>query len=430
MKRQRFYILFFIPLFTACLESPNMTTGIVNGKEEPTVLTEKTNPFHNDGNLFFQGEIKAKGKSEITERGFCWSTTSDNPGKSDSIIRVPGADSDIFSCELKRVRGDSTTYYWRAFASNKYGDDYGDVQSCQTPKIWEKKETLPAHARGRGAVFILDNKIYMTCGQSLSGGGLNNTWRYNIADDNDKWTEKAKFIGDERIDPVAFTIGNFAFVGTGRKEGENSKDFYQYNSTLDFWTEIATPDDLEVRYQAVAFSLNGKGYLVGGLSSPRGKLNDVWQYDADANFWKRMNNFPVDFSGGISISGNNQAFVGFGNTSSEFQRTLWKYDEENDKWDKFATLSDDVGRTIYSGVIIQNTIYIVDEKNKIWACNISNERKTWEEKTDLPSAFLYEHPEYISSGNQLLFTTGKTNSIYVGLGFSKYLYEYRPLWNN
>ena len=423
MIRQRFYILFFIPMLTACLESPEMTIGIVNGKEMPTVLTENENPFHSDGYLFFQGKIMSEGKGEIFERGFCWSIDSNSPTMDDNIVISTG-DTDVFSYELENISGD-TIYYWRAFARNIHGYDYGKVQSCRTPKIWEAKEPLNAWSRGRGAVFTLNDKIYMTCGE-YSGSGripVNETWEYSIT--SNRWRQTASFAGDYRIDPVVFTIGNFAFVGTGRNGAGTHKDFYQYDITLDKWTKIDTPGDLEAGYQAVAFSLNGKGYVIGGFS-PRGRFNDVWQYNADNGFWKRMGNFPVDFYGGISISDNNQVFAGFGITS-ESARILWKYDEENDSWSEFVKLSDEVVKSIYSGVIIRNTIYIVDENNTIWACDISRETKTWTKKADLPSEFFNEFGEVI---NQQLLTIDNSNSIYVGLGDSNFLYEYRPLWNN
>ena len=427
MKRQGFYVLFFIPVFTACLESPEMTTGIVNGKEKPTVLTVSASPFGSDGNLLFQAEIISKGKAEITERGFYWSTVSNNPGINDNTDTVATGDN-AFTYELKGASGEKT-YYWRAFAKNSYGYDYGEVRSCQTPEIWVEKHYLNAFARGRGVVFALNNNIFTACGEYYGSGRVPvyDTWEYSIAVNS--WDQIESFPGDNRIYPVVFTIGNYAFVGTGLKEATVAhKDFYRYDNTFNSWTEIVTPDDLEARYEAVAFSLNGKGYLVGGSSAGRESLNDVWQYDPENDSWEKKNDFR-EFYGGISICDNNRAFVGIGNASG-IDRVLWEYDKETDSWSEFITLPDEFVKRVYSdisGVIIQNTIYIVDGDNTIWACDISNETKTWKKKADLPSDLLDEYGE---GGNQKLLTTGNSNSIYVGLGFTRLLYEYRPLWDN
>ena len=421
MKRKLLYTLFLIPAFTSCLESPEMTTGIVNGKEKPTVITGQADPHCLDGCLYFQGEIKDIGKAEVIKKGFCWSTVSTDPGISDNII-LSDANSDAFSYELKNAIGDKT-YYWRAFAENKYGVEFGEIQSTQTPPIWDEKEEFSGRGRGNGAVCVLDNKIFMFCGEleRISGGRdlTNVTHVYNVI--NDRWDELDDFPGDLRLYPVAFTIGNYIFVGTGNVSGTAINDFYRLDIILGSWTEIKTPADLEEREKSVAFDLNGKGYLVGGLSVRSIMLDDVWQYDP-VNGWVKKGNFPVRLSGGISISDNKRVFVGFGSS-----RTLWKYYEKTDKWEEFTILPDRVGKTIKSGVIIENTIYIVDENNTIWNLDMNNETKIWKEKTKLPEVF---PDSKITEENQKLLTTGNSNSIFVGLGFTKLLYEYHPLWDN
>jgi len=428
MMQRRLYIIFLLPaLFTACLESPEMTTGIVNGKEKPTVVTAPTArvvPIPNDGSLMFQGEITSKGKAGIIEKGFYWSTTSRDPGINDSIIQST-ANTDTFKYELRGASGEKT-YYWRAYAKNSFGYDYGEVDSCQTPWIWKARSILPADSRGWGAVFTLNNNIYMTCGLKSWGSGVfaTDTWQYTIS--SDSWSRQGddvSFPGAARRYPVAFTIGNRAFIGTGTQAYQQAyKDFYQFDTNSNKWMEIAMPDDFQARSNANAFTYNGKGYIVSGLSVIGEILNDVWQYDAANNQWKRMNDFPDDFYGGISISNNDHSFAGFGQTPKS-ARTLWEYNAESDSFNIFAQLPNDITTQIFSGAIIQNTIYVADKNETIWALNISD--KTWEKKSNIP--FLNVYGE---TGNQLLLTTGASNSIYVGLEFSNYLYEYHPLWDN
>jgi len=443
MKRKWLYILIFLPTFYSCLESPEMTIGIVNGKEKPTVQTVKTNPSPNDdGNLFFQGEVTSIGKAEITEKGFFWSTISNDPNINDNVI-ISDANSDIFTCELQSASG-GKTYYWRAYAKNSYGIEYGEVNSYESLPIWEKKDSLNGRSRGKGAIFILNNNIYMICGEYKLEGGYslveNDAWEYNII--IDRWNQledKQSFPGIGRINPVAFTIGDLAFVGTGTGVVGVAtvvvyKDFFQYDGISNSWAKIAVPDDLEARYEAVAFSLNGKGYIIGGLSENRNALKDVWQYDPENGLWERKNDFPEGFYGGISISDNNRVFAGLSYAPlSEYRRILLEYNKETDNWEKFTTLPDDVAiyGNVISGVIVQNFIYIVDNNNIIWTLNMNDETKTWKKKTALPPDLILTNEEDESeSGFQLLLTTGRSNSIYVGLGYNKYLYEYRPLWDN
>jgi N-acetylneuraminic acid mutarotase len=426
MKRELFYWLYFLIVLSSCLESPTMTSGIVNGKEKPTVLTlQHTSIPTMEGRLLLRGEIASMGKSnKVIEKGFYWSTTSNDPSSSDSIIVVSDASDDIFYYELKA--SGNKTYFWRAYAKNEHGYDYGDVKSYQTPEIWKEKAFFPPISRGKGAIFVVDNKIYITCGIKGSSGNVfvNETWEYNILDN--RWKEVKEFIGEPRRYPVAFTLGNLAFVGTGQKASAIVyNDFFQYDNISNEWTKIPDNSDLHARDEAVAFRLNGKGYLVGGLLADGSSLNDVWRYthSEGGGVWEKMNDFPVHFSGGISICGNENVFVGLGENLNS-KRTLWKYEEENDRWEEFVRLPDEIEKKIYSGVIIQNTIYIVDGNNVIWSLDISD--KIWKRKTELPPEFLSQENEE----NQSLITTGTSNSIYVGLGFTSYFYEYRPLWDN
>ena len=424
MKRQEFYLLFIFTVFSSCLQSPEMTIGIINEKEKPTVVTGQSTPFTNgDGNLVFQGEITSEGKSDIIERGFYWSTDSTDPGIK---VIVSDANSSIFTYELQHATGEQT-YYWRAYAINSFGCDSGEVRSCQTPAIWTEKQELPADSRGSGAVFMLNNKIYITCGMKLWGQALvNDTWEYSITANQWVQADSMSFIGSSRVYPAVFTIGNLAFVGMGfQSSGIAHKDLYQFNADLKKWTQVTTPDNLTARYKSTAFSLNGSGYIIGGLSSDNMELNDVWQYNPDGGVWEQKNNFPVNFYGGISIYGNNRAFAGFGETP-ESARTLWEYDQATDSYSEFAKLPDQVTTKIYSGVIVQNAIYIVDGYNQIWTLNMSD--TTWTKKANLPVEFLNETGG--NGGNQALLTTDSSNAIYVGLGFSNLLYEYHPLWDN
>jgi len=429
MMSRRFYIIFLIPLFSSCLESPEMTTGPVNEKLMPTVVTApvtRVTPIPRDGNLMFQGEISSSGKSDIIERGFYWSITSNDPGKSgkfDSIQSTLSADT--FKYELQKVSG-AKTYYWRAYAKNSFGCDFGEIDSCQTPDVWENiKNLLPSESRGRGVTFVLNDILYITCGVKNASQVIfvNTMWEYNMVSSGWSQADSLSFPGAPRRDPVVFTMGNNAFVGTGQGLSQTYKDFYQFNTDSKKWTEVATPDNFQPRYEANAFCLNGKGYVISGFNG--GILNDVWQYDGDNNLWKRMNNFPDNFYGGISISNNTRSFTGFGQTS-ESVRTLWEYDSASDSWTVFTRLPDYIKAKIFSGVIVQNTIYIVDVDNNIWALNMSD--KTWTQKSSLPPAFLSQDGgEFL---NQPLLTDGVSNSIFTGLGFSNYLYEYHPLWDN
>ncbi len=76
------------------------------------------------------GELVSDGGSEPVERGFYWSSSNSNPGKSDNVIPIQEAkDSFIF---ILNGLNENTTYYYVAYARNSEGEKTGLVKSFKT----------------------------------------------------------------------------------------------------------------------------------------------------------------------------------------------------------------------------------------------------------------------------------------------------------
>lgn len=79
-------------------------------------------------------------------------------------------------------------------------------------------------ARFNGVAFVLDNKAYITTGES---GSLNShTWEYDYV--KDQWTKKTSFSGAARTGAVAFTLNNRAFVLLGRSGSSPFENMYEF----------------------------------------------------------------------------------------------------------------------------------------------------------------------------------------------------------
>lgn len=76
------------------------------------------------------GEITSDGGAEITEKGLCWST-SENPTIEDHKTSN-GTGPESFTGSLTGL-SDGTTYYVRAYATNKVGTSYGNQETFTTP---------------------------------------------------------------------------------------------------------------------------------------------------------------------------------------------------------------------------------------------------------------------------------------------------------
>jgi hypothetical protein len=421
MKKQITYLLFLLLPYYSCLDDQDMPGGIVNGKREPTVVTNELFEIPVEGTIRMKGDITSMGKgSNVINKGFFWGYSAD------TLNHVLYANNS-FSADLSNIPGDKT-YYWRAFAENEYGVDSGKIVKYIAPKIWEAKEEFRSFVRWRFTYFSLNNKLYMVCGQG-NAGSLSEIWEYNVSE-NKWWGTIENFPGEARRFPVSFTIGNLAYVGTGQiNGGAIVNDFFCFDGISRTWDKTTIipqneTEEMSKRYQAIAFGLNNKGYVIGGGSSPTRTMSDVWQFSIsdDTSQWKKMNDLPAPFYGGISICNGTSAYIGFGE-NVEARKILWKYIEETDSWVEFAQLPDEIEKSVFSGVIIRDRIYIVDGDNIIWELNLSDKR--WKQKMILPDFFLHSDGD---GGNECMFTVG--NSIYIGLGFSQYFYEYRPLWDN
>lgn len=95
----------------------------------PTIETLDANNIttvstHLQGNVVFDGNAN-------TEVAFYWSKTNINPGESDSIIKGETANNNTFYANLNNLNP-NTTYYYKAFGTNKKGTGKGNAKSFTT----------------------------------------------------------------------------------------------------------------------------------------------------------------------------------------------------------------------------------------------------------------------------------------------------------
>ena len=76
-----------------------------------------------------EGNVINDGGSAVTERGICYSI-HENPSLSDSV-RLAGTGIGSYYCEMTNLTN-ATTYYIRAFATNREGTSFGDVITIRT----------------------------------------------------------------------------------------------------------------------------------------------------------------------------------------------------------------------------------------------------------------------------------------------------------
>lgn len=210
------------------------------------------------------------------------------------------------------------------------------------------------------------------------------------------WVKLNDFIGGKRERAVAFSINGYGYVGTGTDTAEVVRsDFWRYNPSSDSWTQIA-PIPGPARRDAVAFELNGFGYVGTGISdhiSANGNiLSDFWRYDAVMNEWDSIAPFPgnqgggVYFSTGFSVGG--KGYVCGGKTgNSTYTSELWEYKPTNDAWFQRASFPTGI-RYMLSSFAIGNFAYVGFGatqdvyKRDLYRYNPGNNQ--WDQMPDLP----------------------------------------------
>ena len=103
-------------------------------KTAPQIETVAPSTFLNFTNYsaVTRGNVISDGNDAVSARGTCWSVGS-NPTLVDSFTR-DGTGTGIFNSNLRNLLG-NTTYYFRAYASNKKGTSYGNVYSFKTNAV-------------------------------------------------------------------------------------------------------------------------------------------------------------------------------------------------------------------------------------------------------------------------------------------------------
>jgi N-acetylneuraminic acid mutarotase len=216
--------------------------------------------------------------------------------------------------------------------------------------------------------------------------------------DNDlvgNWSKGSSFEGPARGGAVSFVIGDYAYVGTGYDGKDALKDFYKY-SLQSGWSEIKDIFPGDPRREAVAFEANEKIYVGLGVDDDNERLGDFYEFDPKTDTWNKT---PIDMTNGPSARQGAVAFtingIGYVGTGRGFQngkdnnnlKDFYKY--ENGTWTKIAFDGEKSRNS--TAFVIDNKAYVVSGENSltlkyIWEYDptkVSANSNGWTRKRDL-----------------------------------------------
>jgi len=252
------------------------------------------------------------------------------------------------------------------------------------------------------------------------------------------WTQKADWTGCYAQSNTAVSVGDKAYVGLGTAYCRDWREFDPINNT---WTPMDTLPSIYSETN-MAFGINNKAYVLtsGGYINNNNTTydyqNELWEYDPSNGDWTYLNNLPSNpINQGTSFSINGKGYIVGGSVPSmigTFSIELWEYDPLNNTWTnkapyigvptacQVAFVIDGmayIGGGMTSGSVIPSEFYKYNPNSNQWS-QIATCPKT---ELFAASSFAVNGKGYVGMGLSL----GTTENPH-------YVWEYNPLndvWN-
>jgi N-acetylneuraminic acid mutarotase len=286
---------------------------------------------------------------------------------------------------------------------------------------WKRLADFPGNIRYGAVSFVLNGVGYVGLGEKLGAPQpyAGDVWKYDVS--SDTWTE-VKFYGANAtglsyLNQSAFVLGNKAYVGLGRSLSSSGNatlsTFSVYDPTANSWsasgwTNGATFDG------AIASSVNGKGYVIGGL----GSANGVLEYDPNGNSWTPKTSAPLGANPRYKASSftiGNDIYLATGAASdvSSLTDDLWAFSTTGNSWSQKASLPS-TARWQATAFSINNIGYLIGGgliggpySSEVWSYSPANNQWT-KLSPDYPGGavlgsfvFVLNNKAYIGTGANL-----------------------------
>lgn len=304
---------------------------------------------------------------------------------------------------------------------------------------WVKLGDFSGLKRSAAVSVVLGDKVYVATGYYNGDDDdyrLNDTWEFDPSSQN--WRQKADMPDEAlpRNKAVGFGINGKVYLGTGYGEHVvegitdevKLQDFYVFDPDANSWTRLSDFGG-GARYEAIAFAVDGKGYVGTGYND--NELKDLWQYDPGTDSWTQK----TDYTGTKRRSAavfviEDIAYVCTGISNGTYQSDFYSYDASGDSWTKLRHIADisdekydddydDIVRTGASAFVMNGKGYIATggrggAGNTVWEYDPSTD--LWDEKTEYEGSSRTEAVGFTVNG-----------AGYVALGRSS-TYQFSDVW--
>ncbi|RZJ72278.1 kelch repeat-containing protein [Flavobacterium sp.] len=285
---------------------------------------------------------------------------------------------------------------------------------------WLVSTVFDGSPRGSAVSFTIGDFAFMGTGYD-GDDYLNDFWKYDI--NGGYWTQVSNFPGTPRSSAVAFAIGTNGYVGTGYDGTNQLGDFYKYDTNSNSWQAI--PDfGGTARRAAVAFNSDAYGYVGTGFDGTNDK-KDFWKFNPETNTWEELFGFGGNKRReATNFTIGNVVYMGTGASNNINQTDFWSFDLSSETWTRLKDIDDkssyEIERANATGFTIGNRGYICggNGHNSTWEYETATDK--WTKKTNFEGAFRQD-ASVIDNGTRGFVLLGKNGNYYYDD-----MYEFKP----
>jgi N-acetylneuraminic acid mutarotase len=267
---------------------------------------------------------------------FTGSSTTVNPLSLDDhnniLVRVP---SDAKTGKIKVTKG--------GFGTGTSAATFTVLSPLPTvlSGTWTSRPDFPSSGRAGAIAFTIGTKAYIGCGTTnapFDGFGQSDMWQYDQT--YNAWMQVASFAGGARVSAVAFAINGKGYLGTGLNgSAAPTTDFWEYDPDTNSWAQKADFKGFARAY-GVGFTIGNNGYVGSGRSGANSTgFNDFYQYTPSNNTWTQITSIPGNRSDAFAFVADNKGYVGGGRNASTPISDLYMYDPSANTWTAKANIA-------------------------------------------------------------------------------------------
>lgn len=186
-----------------------------------------------------------------------------------------------------------------------------------------------------GAPFVLGDRVFFS-GYDSDVDGMK-LWEFDVVTTTFEARTGYDFnsFGLYGYRATSFSIGNTGYILTSSPSEGDNVNFIAYDPDTDSWSEKSQyPSD--IMYDTLSFTVNNKGYICFSMDvgAEGNFINDLWEYDPEADSWTERTSYPVGYTtGAVSLVIDDMAYV----ASGFINDTVYRYSPIDNSWESIES---------------------------------------------------------------------------------------------